>query len=1261
MRLDGYEDAATDLVATKRLLYKETAYPTPVGVSNASKTGGGKHQGFINIMEREPKPTLLFNSGYSFQPWYAKPYKIASTARGIPLTQDPLSGEYMHRPWTVELTDNLMHIITMDPENQLQPGDYEIYSLFVGYTDYYLEPSVLTQWREVEKPIAEYTPLYLKYQTADGVWHDYGTIRLVSKQSTYPAYSIEVPGQPLRTYAQNRVHPITLPEGAVGVKVVSDPDNISSQINITMELQVELQPSERVLNAIKGQQQWVYNTLHMDMYYDNGELFFHSEKNASFELTGFVLDSRMEKRIYDPTYTAGTYTFPVLLKAYERVLFSGVPINDLKRLALPDHREFIFHDLLPLGADVDVSSVRVTQLDFRDSSDTYLSAPDLKYTVTRIPNWMDSGRVLLRAQATLPDHLAENYYIPSGTNSHLYTGANLVYNMVYSDDSILDWGPRINNQAAYQLLNNNEVIAGGSPDISPWPDRPAVHPYMSDLDGGGTDVAQSNFLYAEAQYYIRSYLDTAVGYMKHVKSPEDDEFKYETVVPGGGSYTYRLLLRNYEGANTKNLIFYDTLEFAQPDLEYWQGQLVSIDVSQPALRGINPRIYYSTQVMRPRVTPEHQDLSNAANWTEWTEAAPSPDLSLVKTIAIDMTKDRAGNDFVLGSLESLSVFVHMRAPANPVPYLDPTVYAHNNSIYAGAIVPPDQSTPITSVEQGNTVKVSLRHTVDLDKTSAPQSGSETAPTVVYVEDSLVYRLNLKNTNTAEAIKDVTLLDTIPAGLEIRFAEIEMMVDGAEDSRKLVTEYQDRVLVSLSGKSLTFDIPLVSPNEVFTFFIPVTVLSDLTPDVEPVFENKAIVTRVFDQEYLLESEPTWHKSTKATVRIPVDKVLLGERTLPLQEGEFTFVLKQLGEGAMPSVTATNQADGSVVFPPLLFERPGNWTYEVFEAAGNESAFAYDHSKYLVKVTVLLDAISGELVPQTIITKDGMEKNAASFENEYLITPASLPLTAEKSLLGRSLKEGIFTFNLKDANENILQSVRNDAAGLVSFEPLVFTAPGTFTYTLSEVQPSPPEPDMVYDNTVYTIMVTAEDVGDGTMAVSAVFTQNDSVVESLAFTNRYEPPEEPAYAAVRVPVHARKELVGGTLQEDQFEFVLKDAPGNELARVTNGKDGAVVFPARSFSRPGVYVYAIAEVKGSQPGITYDETFYRVRVSVSASSGKLNAQVSYLKNGETPMEQAVFTNHRASPKTGDRALMLPVILLVLAAFFGLLTLVYRRIKTK
>lgn len=115
---------------------------------------------------------------------------------------------------------------------------------------------------------------------------------------------------------------------------------------------------------------------------------------------------------------------------------------------------------------------------------------------------------------------------------------------------------------------------------------------------------------------------------------------------------------------------------------------------------------------------------------------------------------------------------------------------------------------------------------------------------------------------------------------------------------------------------------------------------------------------------------------------VEKDLTGR---DLVAGEFTFVLTAQGDAPMPggatggTATATNQADGTVVFGGITFTEEGTYTYTISEVAGNEEGMTYDSSTHTLVVTVA-DADGDGKLEVTGLTYDG-GTSLPVFTNSY----------------------------------------------------------------------------------------------------------------------------------------------------------------------------------------------------------------------------------------------------------------------------------------
>ena len=108
--------------------------------------------------------------------------------------------------------------------------------------------------------------------------------------------------------------------------------------------------------------------------------------------------------------------------------------------------------------------------------------------------------------------------------------------------------------------------------------------------------------------------------------------------------------------------------------------------------------------------------------------------------------------------------------------------------------------------------------------------------------------------------------------------------------------------------------------------------------------------------------------------------------------------------------------------------------------------YDASVVTAVVTVTDDG-NGQL-QAAVEYKDG----DSTFENSYAAKSSKAQFVVTKELAGRTLKDGEFSFDLKDENGAVLQTKQNTAAGTVTFDEISYDAAGTYNYKIVEKEGS-----------------------------------------------------------------------------------------------------------------------------------------------------------------------------------------------------------------
>lgn len=232
------------------------------------------------------------------------------------------------------------------------------------------------------------------------------------------------------------------------------------------------------------------------------------------------------------------------------------------------------------------------------------------------------------------------------------------------------------------------------------------------------------------------------------------------------------------------------------------------------------------------------------------------------------------------------------------------------------------------------------------------------------------------------------------------------------------------------------------------------------------------------------------NSSVTDQVTVTKTLTGR---DMAAGEFAF---ELLEGEDVVATGVNAANGSVTLSAVQYTQPGTHRYTLHEVGGGTVAngVTYDGATYTV-VTTVKDKGDG-----TLSVAHALEgAREASFANAYQATPTTVVIGASKTLVGKNLEDGQFTFVLTAADGTELKA-KNAADGKIAFPALTFDKPGTYEFALTELDDA--QANVTYDKHAYKVTVTVVDDGLGHLNATVA---GDADV--LAFTNTYAEPPAP----------------------------------------------------------------------------------------------------------------------------------------------------------
>ena len=391
-------------------------------------------------------------------------------------------------------------------------------------------------------------------------------------------------------------------------------------------------------------------------------------------------------------------------------------------------------------------------------------------------------------------------------------------------------------------------------------------------------------------------------------------------------------------------------------------------------------------------------------------------------------------------------------------------------------------------------------------------------------------------------------------------------------------------------------------------------------------------------------------------IKVQKTLDGRAWAEGETFEFTLAAKTDG-APMPEnskFTIDKPTTGNVntvAFGDMTFTQPGTYVYTISETPGEDATISYDDHTAEVTVAVFQGGNghdANELWAQ-VSYNNGTAKNeadktvtgAAAFTNTQGLE-SKVELTGTKEITGRDFIEGdTFTFTVTgekgapkpdgvDENGSVTINPTEGSKATIDFGAITFTEAGEYVYHVAEAEGT--IDGMTYDTARRDVIITVTDDGLGNLSA-----QITSGADQLAWTNAW------AFQGAKfVELNGTKTMSGEKLENGQFTFLVKPRdnapmgdtlPANFNGNATQNEDGTWTAPVSllsniAFDEAGDYVYVISEVNDGQPGVTYDDTQYRVTLSV-ANDGTVSQKIEQSKNGTdwTDATAVAFANSYAT----------------------------------
>ena len=362
--------------------------------------------------------------------------------------------------------------------------------------------------------------------------------------------------------------------------------------------------------------------------------------------------------------------------------------------------------------------------------------------------------------------------------------------------------------------------------------------------------------------------------------------------------------------------------------------------------------------------------------------------------------------------------------------------------------------------------------------------------------------------------------------------------------------------------------------------------------------------------------------------------------------FEFGLTSEGNAPMPATTTAivhgadldDKGKAAIDFGTIEYTEPGTYVYKVSEkyAGTTIDGIAYSGSVAEITVTVTPNK-KGEL--SAAVKVAWSEAEVTEFKNVYAADPVESSVTDQitvaKSLTGRDLTEGEFSFELREVkgeDSELIETVANAADGKVTFSTIKYTEIGQHTYMLREVKGD--AGGITYDNTVYTVVTTIADNGKGQLVATHEL-RGAKDVKNIEFKNAYTTnAAEASLAGIK-----NLQVADGLTPADiagKFTFTVTGEEGAPMpvnASVTNDAKGKVDFGKITFTlddlnkalgekpekREHTFTYTVTE-SGEVAGVTNDDRPSRTVSFTVTDDGKGNLSVSRKPDGDVAF---TFTN--------------------------------------
>ena len=221
-----------------------------------------------------------------------------------------------------------------------------------------------------------------------------------------------------------------------------------------------------------------------------------------------------------------------------------------------------------------------------------------------------------------------------------------------------------------------------------------------------------------------------------------------------------------------------------------------------------------------------------------------------------------------------------------------------------------------------------------------------------------------------------------------------------------------------------------------------------------------------------------------------------------------------------------------------------------------------------------AVNGSIIANKTL-QNSQESHKWTFTGhtkENISSTTEVTIEASKTITGKDLEAGMFSFELLDESNNVLQTVKNDVDGKIQFGTITYNNVGTYKYKLKEVKGS--LEGITYDERVFDVTVNVTKDENGKLVATAVYPEGKVVFENKI---------------IQGSIEIKKVDENGNLLKGA-EFTLYDKDGKEISKSISDENGIASFYAVDYG-----TYLLKETKAPD-GYKKDDTVVKLVVESS-----------------------------------------------------------------